>query len=304
MSTELRWILLGLGVLFCVGLWWWESRRGRQAADASADLRAADPFASLNALAREATGRDSLPREVPRRLEPDVAPAPAPTPLPVRDQLRVPEHDLADEKLRIQEEPDVPPRSRFAPGGASAEMDVATHPVVSEHGRIEPTVGALEPEPPPAPAEEFPSSLEEPVQEKIVTIRVASPPLERFEGSMLVRALGEAGLEHGRFSIFHRIGSHGETLFSVASLVEPGTFDLDAVEGKRYPGVSFFTVLRRPEDALEVFDEMLNTARELAHQVRGSLQDDRGANLGLQRLSVLRDDVVAWQKTALRSRST
>ena len=29
--SQLRWILLGLGALFCVGLWVWETRRRRQA---------------------------------------------------------------------------------------------------------------------------------------------------------------------------------------------------------------------------------------------------------------------------------
>jgi cell division protein ZipA len=299
--TELRWILLGLGVLFCLGLWWWESRRGRQATDANADLRAPDPFASLNAIARESSTRETVARDLPRRLDPQAPQVPASTPVIPRDELRVPEHELADEKLRIQDEPDVPPRSRFAPASTpEAAADVTTDPVRNvDHGRIEPTVGALEPE--------SPGSRGEPAQsaaaEKIVTIRVASPPLERFEGTALVRALDEAGLEHGRFSIFHRVGSHGETLFSVASLVEPGTFDLRSVEGKRYPGVSFFAVLRRPDDALEVFDEMLNTAREFAHQMRGALQDDRGASLSLQRLSTLREDVVAWQKAATRSRA-
>jgi len=297
MTTELRWILLGLGVLFCVGLWWWESRRGRQATDAHADLRVPDAFANLNAIARESTAREPGPRELPRRLEPEPPTVPARVQV-MRDELRVPEHELADEKLRIQDDPGIPPRSRFAPAAPKAEVDVTDPVDFADDRRIEPTVGAMQPESPLPPAEQS----EPAAGEKIVTIRVASPPLERFEGSALVRALGEAGLEHGRFSIFHRVGLRGETLFSVASLVEPGTFDLGSVEGKRYPGVSFFTVLRRPDDALEVFDEMLNTAREFAHQMHGSLQDDRGASLSLQRLSVLRDDVVAWQTVASRSR--
>jgi cell division protein ZipA len=293
MTTELRWILLGLGVLFCIGLWWWESRRGRQATDANAGLRSRGPFASLDAIARE-----SGTREPTRRLEPEISDHPASAPPPVRDELRVPEHELADEKLRIQDEPEIPARPRFSSSPSEAADDAAASPeAFTRERRIEPAVGAPDPEPPTAPA----AAPQAPVEEKIVTIRVASPPLERFEGSMLVRALAETGLEHGRFSIFHRVDAQGEPLFSVASLVEPGTFDLRAVEGKRYPGVSFFTVLRRPDDALEIFDEMLNTARDFAHRMRGSLQDDRGAALSLQRLATLRDDVVAWQKTAARS---
>jgi cell division protein ZipA len=129
---------------------------------------------------------------------------------------------------------------------------------------------------------------------------VACGAAERFAGGDLLQALADAGLEHGRFSIFHRTGPGGETLFSVASLVEPGTFDLRVAESQEFPGVSFFAVLRQPAEALEVFDEMLNTARLFAQQLRGTLQDERGVPLHMQGLAALREEVVAWQAATMR----
>ena len=78
----------------------------------------------------------------------------------------------------------------------------------------------------------------EPLEEKIVTLRLAAPPLERFEGRRLIEALQAVGLQHGKFSIFHRATPDGATIFSVASLVEPGTFDLDQIAGPAIPRVS------------------------------------------------------------------
>lgn len=135
------------------------------------------------------------------------------------------------------------------------------------------------------------------VQERIVTLRVAAPPLERFEGRRLVAALRTAGLEYGKFSIFHKITADGTTLFSVASLVEPGTFDLDAIEGRRFPGVSLFAVLRSDADAAAL-DDMLGTAHGLAGNLHGTVQDERGAPLSPQKLADLRAEITGWQRSA------
>lgn len=73
-------------------------------------------------------------------------------------------------------------------------------------------------------------------------------------------ALREAGLRHGRFGIFHRSTSpiDDSPLFSVASLTEPGSFDLTSLRTDVYQGVSLFLGLPGPGDGLEAFDAMLS----------------------------------------------
>jgi cell division protein ZipA len=164
-----------------------------------------------------------------------------------------------------------------------------TIPVLTEAlARIEPILGDTEivrPEP----------RRIEPPEEKIITLRLAAPPLERFEGRQLVEALQGAGLHHGKFSIFHRTTAEGATVFSVASLVEPGTFDLERIDGRRFPGVTLFAVLPGPLDAAALVEEMIGAGKHLAEKLHGVLQDERGAALNVQRLSDLRADVAAWQ---------
>jgi cell division protein ZipA len=129
-----------------------------------------------------------------------------------------------------------------------------------------------------------------------VTLRLAAPPLERFEGRELVDALRAAGLEHGKFSIFHKTAPNGATVFSVASLVEPGTFDLERIHGQRFPGISLFTVLPGPLEAGATLEMIVSTGRDLAARLRGVLQDERGAPLSIQKLADLRASVIEWQR--------
>ncbi|HZF25605.1 MAG TPA: cell division protein ZipA C-terminal FtsZ-binding domain-containing protein [Steroidobacteraceae bacterium] len=243
---ELRWILLGLGVLFWIGLWWWETRRQHQA--------------SGSELGRRLPDRVVEPSFVDTQAEPVIAPEP------------------------------VAAAPELAPPLLTDPTD--TIPVLTEaFARIEPVLGDTEivrPEP----------RRIEPPEEKIITLRLAAPPLERFEGRRLIEALQGAGLQHGKFSIFHRTTAEGATVFSVASLVEPGTFDLERVEGRRFPGVTLFAVLPGPLEAAALVEEMITAGKRLAEELQGVLQDERGAALNTQRLSDLRADVGAWQARA------
>ncbi len=261
---ELRWTLLGLGILFCIGLWWRESRRPRQAADSTA--RAREPRQEALFVAPE-----------PARRAPPEAPDTVPT-TPIEELTSVPPATFPTVEVA---------QERLA-------RELFSRPVAEMLERIEPILGDTEIIEADTPAVEPPS----PPGEKIVTLRLAAPPLERFEGRALVDALRGAGLEHGKFSIFHKTNAAGATMFSVASLVEPGTFDLDRIEGQRFPGVSLFAVLPGPMEASSTLETMIATARELAERLQGVLQDERGAPLSAQRLADLRAGVVDWQRRA------
>jgi cell division protein ZipA len=273
---ELRWILLGLGILFCLGLWWRESRRPRQAASSSA--RAGGPVRQDPVIAPPEPPRHVLMEqerepELPEVLLPDDDPTP-----PVE-----PEPTLAPEPAPV-----VAAKERLA-------RELFSRPVAEMLERIEPILGDTEIIDPDSPAAE---PLRPPPEEKIVTLRLAAPPLERFDGRELVAALRAAGLEHGKFSIFHKVAPNGATLMSVASLVEPGTFDLDRIEAQRFPGISLFAVLPGPMEAGATLDMMVGIARDLAARLRGVLQDERGVPMSPQKLADLRVGLMEWQRRA------
>ena len=102
--------------------------------------------------------------------------------------------------------------------------------------RTEPSIGERACHAPTALAAETPplrrnaSSEEEragPAPDRIVTLRLDSSRRESCRAERAVTALRNAGLEHGRYGIFHRQSEPTAKAFSVASLTEPGSFDLE-----------------------------------------------------------------------------
>ena len=133
--------------------------------------------------------------------------------------------------------------------------------------------------------------------QRIIAIRLTGQASATFAGEALFMALREAGLRHGRFGIFHRHDTiYDDTvIFSVASLVEPGSFDLTTIRTDRFPGVTFFLPLPAPRDNVAAFDDMLSTARTLAARLEGQLLDEQGSRLSVQRERFLREEVIQFQ---------
>lgn len=163
-------------------------------------------------------------------------------------------------------------------------------------------VPAAEPEaeesPDTAAQSPLPPVLEDkPPAPKVIAIRLLSGDKQGFPGEKLILALRDADLRHGEFGIFHRVAEENEDryLFSVASLSEPGSFDLTRIKIDFYPGVSIFLVLPGPVDGLAAFDDMLDTARKLAQTLEGDLRDEHGSTLSVQRERFLREEIIQYE---------
>lgn len=151
-------------------------------------------------------------------------------------------------------------------------------------------------------------NLQRPAHEqKIVTIRVSARGSERLSGEQLVAALRKEGLEHGQFNIFHRHADNSvdsDAVFSVASMVEPGHFDLEKLDEIQTPGISLFMLLPGPKDGTEAFSDMLTTARRLAETLNADVLDEVGSTLSRQAESHLREEIVNYQHRLATLRSS
>jgi len=170
--------------------------------------------------------------------------------------------------------------------------------------RTEPSIG----EPPAVEAAPQPASLVETVSEeekarpgpdRVVALRLiprgAELPTERA-----VAALRGAGLEHGRYAIFHRqLGTNREG-FSVASLTEPGSFDVEHLGDATIAGLSFFLVLPGQGDPVARFDAMVETARALSVELAADLFDERGSSWSSQRERYLREELIEYRHQSER----
>jgi len=131
---------------------------------------------------------------------------------------------------------------------------------------------------------------------KIVTLRFV-PRQGQLACDTVLLALRAAGMRHGRYGIFHRHADEfsDEAEFSVANLTEPGSFDIARASETKIPGMSFFMVLPGPGDAVERFDDMVRTARDLARELNGELRDEQGSSWSIQRERFVREEIIQFQ---------
>ena len=133
--------------------------------------------------------------------------------------------------------------------------------------------------------------------QKIVTVRIVARDKRFFAGDELVLNMRGIGLRHGKFGIFHRYdgGDASNAVFSAASLVEPGSFDLQNIQAQEIPGISLFLVLPGPIESVKAFDLMMAAARTLTQSLQGELLDESGSTLSIQRERYLREEVIQFQ---------
>lgn len=140
-----------------------------------------------------------------------------------------------------------------------------------------------------------------PGQQKIITLRVVARNHSAFAGDDLALSLRGIGLRHGKFGIYHRHDGNDESriIFSVASLVEPGSFDLENLKSQKIPGISLFMVLPCPIDGAQAFDLLMVAARALAQSLDADLLDESGSTLSIQRERYMREEIIQFQTANL-----
>ena len=138
-------------------------------------------------------------------------------------------------------------------------------------------------------------------EQKIVTLRIVAKRQGTFAGDELALSLRGIGMRHGKFGIFHRYEGNDESkiIFSAASLVEPGSFDLANLKAQEIPGISVFMVLPGPIDGAQGFDLLMAAARALSQSLNADLLDESGSSLRIQRERFLREEIIQYQTSNL-----
>jgi cell division protein ZipA len=126
-------------------------------------------------------------------------------------------------------------------------------------------------------------------------VRIAFAP-QRLEGAKLLESLLAETMQHGKYDIFHRVHTDGSIVFSVASMVEPGTFDLEKMSETLYPGITMFTQLPGPVPGMHALNELIACARRLQSNLGGTLQDERGVPLTVHRIERMRQEVREFER--------
>ncbi|MCB1761230.1 MAG: cell division protein ZipA [Gammaproteobacteria bacterium] len=115
-----------------------------------------------------------------------------------------------------------------------------------------------------------------------------------ISGDKLMQAARDLQLEPGEMQIFHRYDEQrndARALFSVASMVEPGTFPFDDMRDFATPGVTLFAQLPGPRDGLELFTLMHESALRLAALLDGEVLDSSRSALSKQTVEHMREEI-------------
>ena len=134
--------------------------------------------------------------------------------------------------------------------------------------------------------------------DKVFSLYVLAPKGVPFRGPILLGAMVDAGLEYGEMQIFnrHELQDGQERLvFSLASVREPGTFDLSAMQDFTTDGLVLFFQVPGQVDGLKAFESMVEAARTLANSLGGILHDKSHSVLTNQTIGHMREEVIDCQ---------
>lgn len=118
----------------------------------------------------------------------------------------------------------------------------------------------------------------EPLEPEVLVVSIVMPEGQVISGAALLPILLTLGLRYGEMNIFHRhedSAGNGKVTFSLANMMNPGTFDLDALETFTTRGLTLFMTLPNAGDAFEVFEHMLGAAKQISVEFGAQLLDDK-----------------------------
>src|SRR5688572_18483955 len=265
--NELRWILIGFGIVLLAAIYLW-GRRGNRAVATDESVPRVRPEPPMH------VHEPTLIRSVEQAI------------------ASTAQHDAASPAEAPSDEHETPPsldawRGRVEPTFAdaeTAEMPVRPAAVSAATSAAAPTLSSSE-----APQ----SRRVE--RRKILSLRLAMAP-QRVEGAKLLESLQAESLQHGKYNIFHRLHADGSIVFSVASMVEPDAFDLEKMGETLYPGMTMFTQLPGPVPGMHALNELIACARRLQANLGGTLQDERGVPLTVHRIERMRQEVREFER--------
>lgn len=112
---------------------------------------------------------------------------------------------------------------------------------------------------------------QENADEDVIVLYILARPPEQLAGDKINSAAQASGLEFGKMNIFHRLNDAGKSVFSLANMVEPGSFDADAMHEIQTPGIIFFMQVSAVADSGNVFDDMLECAYHMSEMLDAQL---------------------------------
>ncbi len=133
-------------------------------------------------------------------------------------------------------------------------------------------------------------------RELLIVLTILTPGERDLAGPVIREALTAFDLRPDDLGMFHHYGNRrgrvSDPVFSVANVLEPGVFDLAAMDELATPGLCLFLRRPGPLPATVAFDLMLDVGSRLSRALEAVLCDDQRCRLTVQATQALRERVV------------
>ena len=133
-------------------------------------------------------------------------------------------------------------------------------------------------------------------RELLVVLTIITPGERDLAGPVIREALTAFDLRPDGLGMFHHYGNRrgpaSEPVFSVANVLDPGVFDLAAMDELATPGLCLFLRRPGPLPATVAFDLMLDVGSRLSRALEAVLCDDQRCRLTVQATQALRERVI------------
>ncbi|MEE8234541.1 MAG: cell division protein ZipA [Gammaproteobacteria bacterium] len=128
---------------------------------------------------------------------------------------------------------------------------------------------------------------------QIITFLIKASPGKEFSGVNILNATKTVGFRFGDMNIFHHHGVKGlmadQPLFSLASMYEPGCFELEQMETYKTKGLALFMQLPSPVDNVAAFDLMQETVMRLTDILQGEIWSSKQKPIDKKTLQAMRN---------------
>jgi cell division protein ZipA len=138
--------------------------------------------------------------------------------------------------------------------------------------------------------------------EEVLMLHVVARDPAGFSGEDILQVLLAYNLRFGEMNFFHRheeSAGRGAIQFSVANMLNPGVFDIDAMSDFSTTGLIFFLALPGPRNMIGAFERMVETAKGVAADLGGDVLDESRSAVTRQTLEHMRQRIRDFERKML-----